>query len=34
MDNNQVDVSDLKAGMYFISIVTEKEKIIERFVKE
>lgn len=34
MENSQVNVSELKAGMYFISIETEKEKIIERFVKE
>ncbi|MBI9067497.1 MAG: M4 family metallopeptidase [Salinivirgaceae bacterium] len=34
LNNDRIDVSQLKAGMYFISIETENQSILERFIKE
>ena len=34
LNNDRIDVSELKAGMYIISIETDEETMLERFIKE
>lgn len=30
----EANISDLKSGVYFLEIVTTKQKVLKRFIKE
>ena len=33
-NKNEINISDLDSGVYFIVVITEKEKIINKIIKE